>query len=381
MQKLVNGKVISIDNLDLFEAAAEGAAINRTLPNIIPNDRLQLDFELIEKIINTYKTFYKSLPFPLYSIDSNTKYCSAGLIIKRDLKLKNKMWVDNGLYICMDEEKYLCLGFINESWGIVKVQQIQTDNVDVDTFKGQLGFDEFAWVLVSLFKGEKTDNYYNIFMPKFVEACNNQHSIMRWELSNMLQFNPIPVKKELSENKVLDVRSGDEYTLDIYLTGKRRTSDQYLSWSMQSDSTNTEYKTINVYGYELYKKSANKMANKKLGEDKLKQTNLYGINSLFCELCTIKNLHSIDRFPIYKGIIIDNHLVFIIDNRLFATSVNNYSDAKEIARGVEIYSYNNRFIYLIKPKSISMGIRKETVYSYSLEDANMRLCKIQFSRS
>ena len=43
LNKIVNGKVVSIDNLDLFEKAAEDNIIGRTLPNIISN-MSELDF-------------------------------------------------------------------------------------------------------------------------------------------------------------------------------------------------------------------------------------------------------------------------------------------------------------------------------------------------
>ena len=89
MKKLVNGRIVDIKNIDIFEKAAEGTAINRTLPNIIPNDTLNLDFDIIEIYINAYKKFYASLPFPLYGVDTDLKYCAAGLFIKKETRRAN----------------------------------------------------------------------------------------------------------------------------------------------------------------------------------------------------------------------------------------------------------------------------------------------------
>ena len=45
MRKLVNGKVIDIKNMELFEKASEGIAINRTLKNALPTSKLDINFE------------------------------------------------------------------------------------------------------------------------------------------------------------------------------------------------------------------------------------------------------------------------------------------------------------------------------------------------
>ena len=56
MRKLVNGKIVDIQNIELFEKAAEGMAIGRTLSNVIPNESLDLNFDIVEKYIEAYKS-------------------------------------------------------------------------------------------------------------------------------------------------------------------------------------------------------------------------------------------------------------------------------------------------------------------------------------
>lgn len=382
MRKLVNGRIVDIQNIELFELAAEGIAKNSTLTNIIPNESLKIDFTLAEKCIEVYKRFYSSLPFPLYGIDSDLKYCCAGLYIKRCTGIDNTMWTDNGLYITIDEDKLLALGFINNSWGIVSVDCIKACNLNIQDYKGAVGFSDFIWVLGALSNNQSTSGYYREFMAKFVEACNNQPMVLKWELSNILVFGNIPERIELKSDKIVDLDGKSEYSLDIFVAGIRETGEKQYVWNLSSeDDMELRSKTVKVYGYDLYMKPTEfDSGDIKPGDDKLKRASLIGMNSLFCSLCSIKQVTGTDDFDHYKGLISDNNLVYSIRNRVFVAKTRKYVEPKEIARGVEIYSCKQNIVYLCKPKIVTPGVRKEVIYSYSLADESLRLCKIQFVR-
>ena len=381
---MVNGKIVDIKNIDIFEKAAEGVAIGRTLSNIIHSENLNIDFPEVENYIEIYKKFHNSLPFPLYGVDSDIKYCSAGLYIKKELGTKARMWLNNGLFIILDEEQKLALGFVNNSWGLVRPDEIKDDNLNIQNFKGEVGFEDFVWVTASLFKGETTAKYYDTFMPKFVEACGNQPVVMKWELGNILQFGNVPDRIELVPNKVIDLNNKSEYTMDIFTAGTRPTRDKQQVWSFgESDvQSSMRQKHVRVYGYDLYSKIASSEDfNIKVGEDKLKPAELFGINSLFCALCSAKTTSESSVFPDYIGFIADGNFIFSIENRLFISKSDIYTEAKEVARGVDIYSYKRGVVYIVKSKAVATGIKKEVIYSYSLLDGNLRLCKIQFVRT
>lgn len=382
MRKLVNGKIVDIKNIEIFEKAAEGMAINRTISNVIPNESLDIDFDIVERYIDAYKTFYTSLPFPLYGIDTDIKYCCAGIYIKKMVETDAIFWTNNGLYINIDKERLLALGFVNNSWGIVAVDSIKDDNINPQMYGSELGFEEFIWVLACLFKGTNTAAYYREFMPKFVDACNNQAVVLKWELSNILSFGNIPNRMGIPENKIINIDKNSEYMLDIYVAGTRETKESQHVWNLSSGDDYTIPKTTKVYGYDLYEKPIiSDDAQIKPGQDKIKQTELFGINSLFCTLCSIREIGNEEDFASFRGIVSDNNFVFVIRNRVFVAKARNYVEAKEVARGVDVYSYKAGIVYFVKSKFVAPGIKKEVIYSYSLADGSLRLCKIQFVRA
>lgn len=106
MKKMVNGQTVDIGDIRLFELAFEGLALNKLA---VSNISITIDKETdtIKNCIELYNRFYRSLPFPLYSIENNTKYAAIAEYIKYNIekikkvsKVKNdnksdlKFWVD-----------------------------------------------------------------------------------------------------------------------------------------------------------------------------------------------------------------------------------------------------------------------------------------------
>ena len=70
MRKKVNGRVVDISNIEIFEKAFEGLALGRLVSSSVA-DTITGDSELVNKCIESYETIYKSMPFPLYCIEEN----------------------------------------------------------------------------------------------------------------------------------------------------------------------------------------------------------------------------------------------------------------------------------------------------------------------
>lgn len=378
MKKKVNGKIVDIKNINVFEQAAEGLAINRSTSSTTA-DTIQADLYDIKEYVLLYNAIYQSLPYPLYALDNNIKYATLATFIKRKTTKSPKMWINGGLFICIDEENNIAVNFVNRTWAVVRVPKQLEDNTNMQLYKDDCGFADLMWALSRVLKKETTSAYYSSFMKEFVDACNGQPMVLKWELGNILDFGRIPSRQIFEANKIVDLESHKAYILDIFVAGTKETKDKQYSFSLLSeDEPELKPKVIKQYGFDVYEKKNSENGQVKPNDDKIKKCELYGMTSVFNTLCFIKSMTEQQSFDEYRGFIIDNILVYVVRGRLYVAKASNFVEPKEIARGIELYAFDDGLIYFVKPQTIAKGIRKETIYSYSLKDNNLRLCKIQF---
>jgi len=380
MKKVVNGKVVNIENIDLFELAAEGLALQNTTVSIT-SDGVEgnINSPLIKKYIKQYDIFFKAMPYPLYAIEADIKYATLGNFIKTLAKEKINMWVDKGLYIRIDESTGMTLKIVNNTWSIIYNKEHKEDNTSMSLYENETGYNEYNWIINKIVNKESTANFYAEFMPEFVQACNNQPMILKWELENILTFGNIPNRMEFKQNKIINPQENMEYTLDIYCTGSVDTDEKIQSWSLSDISsigTSVKYKQMKTYGFDSYSKSISD-ASKSNG--KLEKCKINGLHTLFLQLCGLKSACEMNTFPNFEGIIMDTHLIFTIERRLFIAKSNRLTEPKDIAHGVELYSVENNKVYFIKSKKINEKVSKDILYSYSIADGTVRMCKIIFS--
>lgn len=379
MRKSVNGKVIEIDNIELFELAAEGLALQSTTISTT-NDGIEANINspLLRKYIKQYDVFFKAMPYPLYAVEADIKYATLGNFIKTLSKESIQMWVDRGLHIKLDNLTGMTLQMVNNTWGIIYTKEDRIDNTAMELFQDSIGYKEYTWLLNKIIKKETTSDFYTEFMPEFVKACNGQQMVLKWELENILTFGAIPNRIQFRQNKIIDLLNDKEYMIDIFCTGTTDTNEKVTSWNL-SDSNNivnTRYKQIKTYGYDAYEKP---MSDGAKSSDKIKKCKVTGLNNMFMQLCGLKSANDMSIFPNFEGIIVDTYLVFTIERRLYITKSNKLMECRDIAHGVELYSVDSNKIYFIKSKKISDKISKDTLYSYNIKDGTIRMCKIIFT--
>lgn len=378
MKKLVNGKVIDINNIELFELAAEGLVLqNMAVSNTADGVNGEINSLQVHKYIRQYDLFFKSMPYPLYAIEADIKYATLGNFLKSISKDTIYMWIDNGLHIKIDEGTGMTLKIVNNTWSIIYDKSVRKDNTSMELYKNCTGYREYLWVLKKIVNKEGTANFYNEFMPEFVRACNEEPMVLKWELENILTFCSIPNRVELKENKVINLTTNEEYSLDIFCTGNVDTGEEMPSWSLGYDnsmSISSRRKQLRTYGFEAYSKELN---TSKIN-NKISKCKVNGLHNLFLELCGIKNATDSLSFPVFKGVIVDSTLVFTIGDKLFTAKSNRLQQPTEIAYGVEIYAVENGKVYFTKAKKVSDVATKEILYSFSLKDEKLRLCKIMF---
>ena len=170
MKKMVNGQTIDIGDIRLFELAFEGLALNKLAVSNI-STTIDKETDSIKGCIELYNRFYRSLPFPLYSIENNTKYAAIAEYIKFNIEKNKKavkrktdeqpdlkFWINNGIYILIEEHKALRL--VGNTWGLVVVEKEEKDNALLDKFRSEVGYQEFKWALERLKEEKSIGNYY-----------------------------------------------------------------------------------------------------------------------------------------------------------------------------------------------------------------------------
>lgn len=382
MKKLVNGKVVDIKNIELFELAGEGIALNSIaisntnigIPNGISN-------ELMNRIIGQYDVFYKSMPYPLYAIESDIKYATLANFIKRFNKEGLVMWVDNGLYILIDSKTGYTLHILNNTWSFISCEP-KEPRIDMSIYKDCVGYAEYCWVLNRIINRKATGNFYETFMKEFVDACNGNEMVLRWELQNILNFGNIPKKIELLDDRIIDITNNCLYTIDIYVS---KIIDDYkhpvTAWNVGTTDVKVgkTYNKKTVFGYKGYRKQIlNNSASEKGTAVEFQPCQLIGLQNIFLTLSAIKGAQNRQSFPVYRGLAINGTIAYQIKDSIYVCKANRITEQNEIARGASIFGADNNNIYFCKEARVRDNVIKETMYSYNVSSNTFRICNIRY---
>lgn len=379
MKKKVNGKVVDILNMDLIEKGFEGLALGRLVSSSIA-DTVSEDSELMNKCITQYDTVYKSLPFPLYAIEENIKYAMMAMYLRDTIDEPIEMWVDSALYVAVESGK--ALKFVGNTWAVVTIDKIQPDNTDIDNFTGDSGYTEYAWILSQLMEGKSLSGYYAKFMRTFVEACNNEPMVLKWELTRLLDFGYVPKQLQLPEGKLYDVATKSEYFLDIFSAGKRQMPgyNYQFDLTVKTNGLKKSAKYTEVFDFEVYEKKVNpEDVTVKSDIHRIQKCSMDGLAAIFETIAGKGSLQSsVDSIP-YTGIIVGDSVFYQIGGSVYKCKTKKYERGQEIARNVELYSYENGLVYILKRSLCNSGITKEAIYAYGIKDSKIRLCKISYT--
>lgn len=377
MKKMVNGSVVDV-NIEIFETGFEGLALQTSTASNI-SDTINSESETVKNCIESYHKIYKSLPFPLYCIENNIKYSTTAMFIQDDIRIANSMWVDKALFIKIEDDR--ALKIVGSTWSIISIDRTPEDNTNIEYHKEDVGYKEFKWVLSRIMNNAGLSSFYNVFMSKFVEACKNEPMVLKWELGRMLDFGYVPKKEELKDNKILDALSECEYNIDIYCSGKRRTTENILEITLGGDKSgiSKRSKYVKTYDFDVYSK------NNKTAEDtgdkiiaKMEKSSMDCMAALFEKV--IENGSTGDAIDdiIYSGVYDGRYMVFQIHGTLYYCKADKYNKAIEIANSVRLYAYENSIVYMLKSSKCESGVFKNTIYSYDLDTKKLRLCRIYY---
>lgn len=376
MRKIVNGKVVDVINMELFELAAEGLIKQKkAVSNISDGIDKAVNSTRIQTYLKLYDSFIKSMPYPLYAIEEDIKYAALGTFIKGKIKNEDKLWVRNGLHIKLNDETGMSIHMVNNTWSIEYNTVEQSDNTSLDVYKENIAYDEYKWIVDKALKGESTGAYYNVFMKDFVKACNGSSITLKWELENILTFSNIPEKQEMPENKIVDYDNKVEYLMDIFLKEKvkSKTDSQVTMSLVGNGGVRTVYKETSIYDFDTFSKKFDADS-----KDKIEKAKLVGMQNVFNTASIIKRGLNLKEYPSFFGFIIEDNIVFSINKRLYMCDKNRVMKPIDIAYNVDVFAIDNSSVYFTKKIKTIERVNKINVYKYNTFDKTTRICGIQF---
>lgn len=380
MKKKVNGKVVDIDNIELFRSAFEGLAMSKNVVSNISNT-IEEQTKLAKDCIECYREAYKKLPFPLYSIESNVKYSAIASYMKKRVSDIEDIWVDDAIFIKIENNKYLKLAGCN--WAIVSKESSNEDNTNIDLYNNCTGYIEFKWVLNKLLENTDLNAYYAHFMKDFILACGRENMVIKWELSRLLDFGYVPKQIELKENNIVDLDSNDNYFLDIFYSGLTKTNDTTLEIYIDINGNqriNKKEKYVKEYDFDAYVKNSfiDDTGASKESKRKMSLQDIDGLASLF-ETILIKGLAS-DRVEkvIYTGLVSNDILIYQVDNTIYKCRLHKYEKSIEIANNVNLYGFESGKVYFYKDRKCLSGVIERTTYAYDINYGKLKLCRIEY---
>lgn len=376
MDKVVNGQLVNIDNIELFEKAIEHRMSIHSYGQSI-TDLIVDEYKKINQYILYYLECYKNIPFPLNYIEDDIKYIVIGIYILSKSNQSINMWVDNGLIIVLDETDKKVIKFNSTYWQIKTVKEIKKDNLNLDSWQDYVGYNEYEWLLRQLLNGKQTSEFYSVFMPKFTQACNEKIDIINKELKDILKFGYTPKKQQFVTNQIIDKSNNNRFMIDIYIKNIIEDNSR-KTLIIQEDTVEERQNTKKIYGFNTFVKPKYSYSNHSEIDDRLKRCELPCMQQIFQRLVQIKEASGQDEFQNFIGAIIGDWLIFSVDNRIYVGDKKMSFGDIEIAEQATLHSIDNRNIYFYKTYKINDSICKRNMYSYNLRDKSIRLVNIDF---
>lgn len=369
VNKVINGKVVSIDNFELFIKAAEGEAIYKS--EVLKNSSDIIKDKEVIRIIEVYEAMVKILPFPLDCIEDNIKYAIVANLMQKYLKEENDMWVSEALFVTLSDHRVLRIK--RNIYNVLDTWVRDGEDIDIWNYTDSIGYQEYTWVLNQVLNRKNTHSFYVKFMRELVMAVDFNLDRLREELVDILNIQTYN-KINFKTNSIIDVGNGNEYILDIYYKGKRKIPEKALVISMVSDDVKEKDQYTKVYGYEVYVKERDSEGNIK----PMSKTSLIGVHNLFSKAIGIQQGLEEDTTRDFVGLIIGRDLVYNIDGVLCVNKAFRISDTIEIDNNCELIGYKHTSIYYRTTEHIVDDVIKETVYEYNIRDNNKHICCVKY---
>lgn len=321
------------------------------------------------EIIRVYWQFHEGLPFPLVAVEDDLKYAVLGTLIQ-DVTGNKLYLAKQGLLFPLENGTALKLQ--SSYWAIVDIDEEEyQENFSIMDFEEDSSYEEFCWVYRNYREGNSCEDYYQYFLPEFMEACLNEEMILQFEMDNMLLFGVLPERKEIDKNCLVYCDVTPEQLLRVKLTerGARKVKEkgQYI---YENGELRLKENRKPLYDFDIEI------------EDKTERSpNKERLISLYAHIVGYTSLNNLERPSGVKGVIVNDKVVYELGNHVFCVDFSGkLQEAIQIAYGAKIYSYDGNNVYLEKEDAIDNNLIKHQVFSYNSLTNDVKLVKIDFKR-
>ena len=380
MKKLINGVVVDIssDVMELFEKAAEGTMTRKKIMNRI-DIALESDVGNLGDIVEAYYRSYAALPYPLYAVEEEIKYATIAANMQRMIKQKLGYLLEvevKDRIIKAHSEEDLYIELASEHWAIDGAEgaELAPKEVNLEDYESDSLYKFFSWCDRELKEKRSTAGFYAFAMPGLLSACNNKAIIVKWEMSKLLQFAPLPEEITVMDRCIHSNDTGSCFRLDCFWTGKysNEVAENIMVVDCRPGHASEQPKMITkhrkIYDYNVYED------NKDLGRISLqnsKQRFKEIFNTIAKESGDVTNAS-------YFGIVDGDYVALQIGDKLYTGKFG--ASLSETGVGVKLLNLQNGKAYIRKGLKKSSGATRESIYIYDIAGDVLKVCNIQYKK-
>lgn len=150
-------------NLPSFDAA-----LSDKFTKIVNDNQLEAvgkvsaeEFERAQKCIEIYDEVYKQIPYPFLYSESNIKYCAIAEVMRQKYEVTERMQLENGLLIQLNNEVALRIVRGKAAFIEHKLNENEETLIDIEEFENNVQYEWFSAFVEKIVAGKDAYEVYN----------------------------------------------------------------------------------------------------------------------------------------------------------------------------------------------------------------------------
>lgn len=381
MRKAINGKIVTIDNMEIFRQAEKDLLVNRSCTSSLDDMCIYMDeFEadIVNDVVMYYRTLYEALPYPLYALDTPIKYATLGLLIKQSIPEIDVYVEDCSLKIAIEQCNFWAIQFINKSYKVAGFSKEGKDKVeDLSKYQNTKYYIYFEYVFNKLDFSDSSEyvdltDFYSLISSNILSACQSKEDIAA-QLGEILKIKDVPRRAFFKSNVIVDVSNGKEYIINFIRDGVDESSEpsgmKCISLVTGKVTNSISKDVTQLWKLDCYVREDD--------DSKLKPSTRTGFYTLFYTLCSIREANKLSYFPDFKAVIVDGRIVVEINRKVYVAPSDRLGNLKEVAESARLFSMSKNNIY-IEVEDKNGQIVESSIYCYNTRKDVMELCQTRY---